>query len=323
MAGNIDSDQIKPSDKQGTGSLIQMAAGSFTPGDVLVYDANGNAIDGGPPGGGGGGTGTGTVTSVGLTMPAEFIVSGSPVTGAGVLAVTKANVSAHQVYAGPTSGSAAPLTARLLVAADIPAIPESGVTNLVTDLAAKAPAARLLNTTAPLTGGGDLSVDRTLGVSVMTGDGGTGGASGVVPAPGAGDAAAGKFLKADGTWTAVSGGSGSGGGGGLLIGFGLQDGSPGTNVGPMLAAPAAGTLTKCVAVVKTSDGATAINFNIKKNGSSVFATTPTIAAGAAAGAVVTFTSLAGGSVSVAAGDVFSIDIGTGSSQWNFTAQLEP
>lgn len=35
----------------------------------------------------------------------------------------------------------------------------------------------------------------------LVGDSGAGGAKGVAPAPGAGDAAAGKFLKADGTWT--------------------------------------------------------------------------------------------------------------------------
>ena len=40
----------------------------------------------------------------------------------------------------------------------------------------------------------------------FVGDGGAGGTAGIVPAPGAGDAAAGKFLKADGTWTAPSGG---------------------------------------------------------------------------------------------------------------------
>jgi hypothetical protein len=65
-----------------------------------------------------------------------------------------------------------------------------------------------------LTGGGDHSADRTLGVNTMTGDSGSGGARGVVPAPGAGDAAAGKFLKADGTWaiTPAAGGGFSPGG---------------------------------------------------------------------------------------------------------------
>ena len=45
-------------------------------------------------------------------------------------------------------------------------------------------------------------------LGVMTGDSGAGGAKGAVPAPASGDAAAGKFLKADGTWTAPSGGGG-------------------------------------------------------------------------------------------------------------------
>ncbi len=60
---------------------------------------------------------------------------------------------------------------------------------------------RSISTTAPLAGGGDLSADRTLTVSTLVGDSGAGGTVGVVPAPAAGDAAAGKYLKADGTWT--------------------------------------------------------------------------------------------------------------------------
>lgn len=64
---------------------------------------------------------SGTVTSVGLTVPAEFSVSGSPVTGAGTLAITKANESANTVWSGPTSGAAAAPAFRALVAADIPA----------------------------------------------------------------------------------------------------------------------------------------------------------------------------------------------------------
>ena len=39
----------------------------------------------------------------------------------------------------------------------------------------------------------------------VVGDSGSGGTKGLVPAPAAGDAAASKFLKADGTWTALSG----------------------------------------------------------------------------------------------------------------------
>lgn len=55
-----------------------------------------------------------------------------------------------------------------LQAGDIPNIAESQVTNLTTDLAGKAPTTRSIATTAPLTGGGDLSADRTLAVSDAT-----------------------------------------------------------------------------------------------------------------------------------------------------------
>lgn len=64
--------------------------------------------------------GTGTVTSVGLSMPTEFVVANSPVTTAGTLAVTKATETANTVYAGPTTGVATQPTFRALVAADIP-----------------------------------------------------------------------------------------------------------------------------------------------------------------------------------------------------------
>lgn len=44
---------------------------------------------------------------------------------------------------------------------------------------------------------------------VMTGDAGSGGVKGLAPAPGAGDAAAGRFLRADGSWAAPAGGGGA------------------------------------------------------------------------------------------------------------------
>jgi len=93
------------------------------------------------PAAGGGGAGTGTVTSVAMTVPAEFSVAGSPVTTSGTLAVTKANQTANIVFSGPSSGGAAAPTFRTLVSDDIPSLAESKITNLVTDLAAKAPLA--------------------------------------------------------------------------------------------------------------------------------------------------------------------------------------
>src|SRR5512137_279882 len=65
--------------------------------------------------------GAGTVTSVAQTVPAEFSVSGSPVTTTGTLAISKATQTANYVWAGPTSGAAAQPTFRALVAGDLPA----------------------------------------------------------------------------------------------------------------------------------------------------------------------------------------------------------
>jgi hypothetical protein len=50
----------------------------------------------------------------------------------------------------------------------------------------------------------------TAALNGCVGDSGSGGTKGLVPAPGAGDAAAGKFLKADCTWAAPAGGGGGG-----------------------------------------------------------------------------------------------------------------
>ncbi|GGA79537.1 hypothetical protein GCM10011507_33460 [Edaphobacter acidisoli] len=73
----------------------------------------------------------------------------------------------------------------------------------------------LLNRTAPAAPTGDQNVvfqsdDATPQQSIsaypkrMVGDSGSGGTAGTVPPPGSGDAAAGKFLKADGTWEVPS-----------------------------------------------------------------------------------------------------------------------
>jgi hypothetical protein len=60
------------------------------------------------------------VTSVALTMPSEFSVSGSPITSSGTLSVTAATQTANTVKAGPTTGAAAAPTYRALVTADLP-----------------------------------------------------------------------------------------------------------------------------------------------------------------------------------------------------------
>jgi len=62
------------------------------------------------------------VTSVALSAPNIFSVSGSPVTSSGTLGLSLASQAANYVWAGPTTGSAAAPTFRALVANDIPAL---------------------------------------------------------------------------------------------------------------------------------------------------------------------------------------------------------
>lgn len=55
--------------------------------------------------------------------------------------------------------------------------------------------------------GDGVSGNPTVSVADVAGDAGSGGTRGLVPAPAAGDAAAGKYLKADGTWDAPAAGA--------------------------------------------------------------------------------------------------------------------
>lgn len=100
------------------------------------------------------GGGSGTVTSVGLTMPVEFSVSGSPVTSSGTLAVSKTNESANTVWAGPTSGSPAVPTFRDLVAADLPIVAGTNIT--LTTIGSNLSIAASGGLTSPLTTKGDI-----------------------------------------------------------------------------------------------------------------------------------------------------------------------
>lgn len=65
--------------------------------------------------------GTGSVTSVALSLPADFTVSGSPVTSSGTLTAVWASQSANTFLAAP-NGSAGTPTFRSIVAADIPTL---------------------------------------------------------------------------------------------------------------------------------------------------------------------------------------------------------
>lgn len=86
---------------------------------------------------------------------------------------------------------------------------QADVTNLASDLAGKVATSRAIATTAPLSGGGDLSGDRTLSVADFVGSGASH-ARGTVPTPGA-SAGTTRFLREDATWSVPpAGGGGSG-----------------------------------------------------------------------------------------------------------------
>lgn len=105
--------------------------------------------------------GSGSVTSVGLTAPNIFGVTGSPITTSGTIALSLVNQLANTIWAGPTSGSEAAPTFRTLVAADIPdltleKLPDAWVKRAVR-----------VATTANITLSGTQTID---GISVVVGD---------------------------------------------------------------------------------------------------------------------------------------------------------
>jgi hypothetical protein len=160
---------------------------------------------------------------------------GAPLTCAAGVATGSIDVGGPQAIAGYlTSGtavSALSLGSNLSISGNA----------LQVNLSGTATSSRLLSTAAPLTGGGDLTADRTLSIqnngigygllaqapahvfvgnntgstanllnltptqataelNAFVGDAGAGGTKGLVPAPATGDAAAGKFLAANGSW---------------------------------------------------------------------------------------------------------------------------
>lgn len=89
-------------------------------------------------------------------MSNAYLRSTSGGSGGGATSVTNVDGT---LTISPTVGA---------VVASVNAIAESQVTNLVADLAAKVPTTRTISTTSPLSGGGDLSADRTLTTSMNT-----------------------------------------------------------------------------------------------------------------------------------------------------------
>ena len=140
--------------------------------------------------------GTGTVTSVGLTVPSFFSVSGSPVTGSGTLAVTANSQSQNLALMSPNGSSGVP-SFRALAYADLPTIGNNGLLSNISGGTA-VPASNSLSAIM------DSAFSSARGSLAYRSTGGW-----VALAPGT----SGTFLRtagagADPTWAAVSGATG-------------------------------------------------------------------------------------------------------------------
>ena len=91
---------------------------------------------------------------------------------------------------------------------------------------------------------------------VMVGDSGAGGVEGLVPAPAAGDAAASKFLKANGTWTAIPPVS-------VMVGDSGAGGTAGLAPAPAAGDAASGKFLKADGVWTEPDGSAALNIYLQ------------------------------------------------------------
>ena len=124
---------------------------------------------------------SGTVTSVGLSAPTQFSVSGSPVTTNGTLSLGWSNQSANLVLAGPSTGVAAAPTFRSLVASDIPSLPFSQITGTVPISqggTGQITANAAYNALSPMTTNGDIII-RSGGIATRLGVGSAGQVLGV------------------------------------------------------------------------------------------------------------------------------------------------
>lgn len=156
----------------------------------------------------------------------------------------------------------------------------------------------------------------------FTGDSGSGGIRGLVPAPAAGDAAAGKFLAADGTWDVPAGsGSPSDGGGTGVIGIVIYTGGSVISTGTkgFVRVPLACTIVKATVLsIDPSATSGSIVVDVWKDSFANFP--PTDADSITASAPPTLSSanksedstLTGWTTSISAGDVigFNVDSAT-------------
>lgn len=113
--------------------------------------------------------GGGTVTSVALSLPSIFSVSGSPVTTSGTLTGTLATQAANLIFAGPGTGAAAVPTFRSIVNADLPALTDGQL--FIGSTAGVAPVSATLTAGSGIAitnGAGSITISATVGGGTVT-----------------------------------------------------------------------------------------------------------------------------------------------------------
>ncbi len=145
-----------------------------------------------------------------ITALTGDVTASGPGSAAATLATVNANVG---TFASVTVNGKGLVTAAANLSGDISssgAVTTIGANKVTLAMMAQISTATFLGRTTAATGNvEDLTATQATAIlNALVGDSGSGGTKGLVPAPASGDAAASKFLKADGTW-AVPAGAGS------------------------------------------------------------------------------------------------------------------
>jgi hypothetical protein len=154
VRGNFHPELIRAALRQGANNIVQMfGGGTAVAGNALVFDADGNAIDSGVTPGG-----SGTVTHT-----AGALTAGQPVFGNGAADVKAGTKRGNTTVAQMADSTTAPTSGHLTSFDASGNTQDAGIAS-----SAVLQTSRTISTTAPLTGGGDLSANRTLAVSDAT-----------------------------------------------------------------------------------------------------------------------------------------------------------